>query len=122
MEAQEDRNPYEFAYHAEGCDEDVWYDREQNELLDEDEIADRECSACDAEYRLWAQIIEDANDAFFGFWAFELLRLNDQVEVFGMKPSDLNGRDWDGLRAVRAEINRRRIYNEWKASQKPESQ
>ena len=62
---------------------------------------------------MWSKIIADCGDARFGFWALALLELNDQIEMFGGKLTDLSAREWDGLRAVRAAINRRQAFKQY---------
>jgi hypothetical protein len=99
--------------HSDDCDEDVWLDAQEGLLISDEEITELECPACLDEWKMWVKIIADSGDARYGFWALSLLELLDEIEMFGGKLSDLTAKEWEGLRAVRATINRRRAYREY---------
>jgi len=112
----EGKNPYELNSHTADCDEDIWEDRESGILLSEDEIAERDCHACALDWGMWRKLIKKCDEAWYGFWAYELMSLNSDLELFG-EGQQLSAYDYEALKTVRAEIARRKAYWEWKRGQ-----
>jgi hypothetical protein len=87
------------------CDGDVWLDEDQTILLDIDEIMDRDCYACIHAYNIWSDIIDKSGHAYYGKIAFDMLRLLDEVEMFGDIEffNHLSGAEYDFFLVVKQE-------------------
>lgn len=117
LAAGENKNPYEYSMHREDCSEDVWFDKDLGVLINLEEIAERECGACDQEYSIWDKIIEDTGNARYGDIVFAMLDLDNFIEVFRLRPQEISAIEWEYLSAVRSERNRRQAYLSWQANQ-----
>ena len=99
-------------------------------LLDAGELVERGCDACMWEWELWQRIIEsttkadtegnvvEAGSARWGEIAFEMLALDEWIEVFRIPATEITAIQWEFLRAVRHERSRRSAWHQWKANQK----
>lgn len=87
--------------------------------------------ACAYEHGLWSEIIRATavldkdgiviapGDVRYGEIAFEMLDLDEYIEVCGFAEREpLSASEWEFLRAVRHERSRRQAYHSWKANQK----
>jgi hypothetical protein len=79
-------------------------------------LSDKDCGACGFEWSLWTRIIRDCEGAWYGFWALELMAMSEEIELFG-NSEELRAWDYEALKAVRGEINRRRAYRAWLAGE-----
>lgn len=103
---QDGRDPYETSEHAEDCDESVWEDEEQQLLVSAEELAERECSACEFQRELWERILEDTGDAGYGVIAFQAMELDEVLKARPWEGKDISAEEWEYLRAVRREYGR----------------
>ena len=99
-------------------------------LLGAEEIAERECDPCSWEWQLWQEIMEattvrdpegrvvEQGSAVWGEIAFQMLELDEYIEVFRVPPTEITAMEWEYLRAVRHERSRRAAYHQWKANQR----
>lgn len=86
-------------------------------MLSGDEIAEKDCHACALDWGMWSKLIKVCGEAWYGFWAYELMALDGDIERFG-EIKELSAFDYEALNTVRAEIKRRKAFWEWKQGQK----
>ena len=120
------KNPYESS-HREGCEREIWADRDAEQLLapeavDPEAISERKCPGCRADRRLYARAIKVLGS---GAWVDVARRALQRSAYLEQNPGAIDvtpARDWLYVLIARAEVSKRDAYLSWKAADEARSQ
>jgi len=84
-------------------------------LLEVEEIAARDCQACQLERGMWENIIEATGNAEWGYRAFKAFEDESYIEFPPMPGFNLI--EWESVKIVRGERNKLKAQAEFHASQ-----
>lgn len=114
------KNPYESS-HREGCEREIWADRDAEKLLEPHEIdakvsVEKRCRGCRADRRLYARVIKVLGS---GAWVDVARRALQRSSYLEQNPDAIQvtpARDWLFVLIARAEVSKRDAYLSWKAA------
>jgi len=113
----------------EACEaEPVWFFEDGKEtLVDAEEVAERECSACLwlwTLYDTWLQQAEgqelEVTPSDLEF-AFEAISLEQYCEWFKVPPESISSREWQLIKTLKVEQGRAQAQRQWEQMQKQEA-
>ncbi len=115
------KNPYGSS-HREGCERDIWADRDTERLLDPLEIdagviPENRCGGCLADRRLYARAIKRLGSGSWVDLARRLLQRSSYLEQNPAAMRTTSARDWLFVEIARAEVSKRDAYLSWQAGQ-----
>jgi hypothetical protein len=137
LTAAENENPYAIARHLstqqgnpENCEEpDIWLD--DNQLIPREELEEGTfffCPACQYNYILWESILEQSFDegesptTEYGDRIFSALALEQHIEDGIFTYAQISAKEYDDLKAVKAERRRLEAYRNWERAQEAAQQ
>lgn len=121
--AQEDKDPYEIASHVEGCDECIWDEEVEGDvLLPSDVIADKACPVCLFNWDVIDEILEKLGDVKYYDMALEAF--DDRAYIDDAKPpvNEIELERFEYARTVAREINKLEIQRQQQQAQQARQQ